>query len=201
MPYKRTKAELKTLRELWKQKDNAAFLEWANDLYDDDEENLQSLLADQTDKLELLNDYIGEKCQVDVREDGLITFSDLYDSDCDVRNLIGTLPVVVYHHTASGAIPGIIERGGIVSRLDLGIEATKYDSGAGVYVTTEVSGPVVSGYAWRAVQRFGGTPVTLAIKTHIDELEADPDDADISCGRHQFVLPYVDVNNIVEGLR
>ena len=169
----------------------ARFAAWADDLYEDDPYELD---------LELFEDWIGE-CQLSIRDDGLVEFETVFeDEDCDVAAVVGDLPIVLYHHTATGAVEGIIERGGLVPALDIDVEPIPPDTGEWVYLTTELSGPVVNGYISRAMQRFGGGPLTLAIRTHLWAVEPDPDDVDLSVGQQQFVLGHVPLTDIVEGL-
>jgi hypothetical protein len=183
-----------TLQALYDNLDAAnqvRFRAWADDLYDDEPYDLD---------LELFEDWIGE-CQLSIRDDGLVEFEMLFaDEDCDVAAVVGDLPIVVYHHTATGAIGDIMEHGGLAPALDIGVEPVPPDTGEWVYLTTELSGAAVNGYISRAMQRFGGGPLTLAIRTHLWALEPDPDDTDLSVGRYQFVLGHVPLHDIVEGL-
>jgi GNAT superfamily N-acetyltransferase len=191
-----TDDKLATLTKL-EQDDPDSFATWVKEEAQADD----WLLQDRDGRADLIADWIQETCNLSVRDDGLIEFYQLTDDDdCDVAYTIGDLPVVVYHHTATGALPGIIERGGLAPAVNLGYKATKHDSGAYVFVTTEFNGPAVDGYVRRAMRRFGGDPVTLEIRSYLHRLEPDPDDADISSGRTQFVLPYVDLKDIVSGL-
>lgn len=191
-----TDAKLATLTKL-EQDDAESFATWVKEEAQADDRVLQ----DRDGRADLIADWIQETCNLSVRDDGLIEFWRLTeDDDCDVAYTIGDLPVVVYHHTATGALPGIIERGGLAPAINLGYKATKHDSGQYVFVTTELMGPAVDGYVRRAVRRFGGHPVTLEIRSYLHRLAPDPDDADISSGRTQFVLPYVDLKDIVSGL-
>jgi hypothetical protein len=111
------------------------------------------------------------------------------------KNLIKDLPIVVFHHTSTGALDGII-RNGLVSGLH-NVNRHDVKNSAGVYVTLRDSGKDVEGYLDRARHYHGGDDFTIQIKTSIDQLYPDPDDADLSCGVYQFVLPKVSCSDIV----
>ena len=193
-----TEQQAKTLRGL-ENNDPDGFMEWAEDLYQDDEETLKENLDDPMYRLDMISDWASERCGISVSDAGLVEFDTLWsDDECDVREVIGSLPVVVYHHTASGALKGIRDRGGLVPATSLGYAATEHDSGRYVFVTTRLSGPEINGYIHRAQRRFGGEPVTLTIASNLYELEPDPDDEDLSTGRTQFVLDSVPIGDIVE---
>ncbi len=135
-----------------------------------------------------LDEYLGEY-SIEVHEDTDALVFDTLDDDS--TQLIGDLPVVLVHHTATGALEGIKERGGLVPALTLGLELGYRESGAYVFLTTETGGPAVQGYQDRAVQRYGGDPVMLEIKTTLSSVFPDPDDEDISSGRRQFATDFV----------
>lgn len=147
-----------------------------------------------------IGDWLNQEHGIGVREDGLVTF------DCDTdttRKIIGDLLVVVYHHTATGALKRIREEGLLPWRETARRRRANphQNSGAGVYVTTETSGAAVEGYRRSAERVHRGSGVTLTIRTTLEELEQDPDDADLaSVACRQFVLPRVAVEDIIEGL-
>jgi len=63
---------------------------------------------------------------------------------------------------------------------------------AGEFFKFKIRHPhVFSLYHSRARNGHGGDEVTLGIKTYLRDLQPDPDDADISSGAVQFILPYV----------
>jgi 8-oxo-dGTP pyrophosphatase MutT (NUDIX family)/GNAT superfamily N-acetyltransferase len=166
------------------------FKEWLRE-YLGDEQEFNEAWADDSLRLDYLNDWLRDQHQVDVRDDGYITF---WKATPEVEELIGDLPVTVFHHTSSGLVPQIKREG---LRGDVRKSNLYQNSGAGVYVTTEVSGPAVEGYRRNSTQRRKGSPVTLEIHTTLRELLPDPDDADIASGAVQFVLPYVAPKDIV----
>ena len=173
------------------------FLAWLLDWVDGDQREANEALGDEELLLEYLDTWLGE-CGIAVEDDtDLVTFDVLYaDDDCQVREVIGNLPILLYHHTATGALDDIRDRGGLVPGLDLGQKSTTSSSKMYVFLTTEVSGPAVSGYQFRAVQRYGGDPVTLEISTTLDQVHPDPDDEDISSGARQFVVGFVPLSDI-----
>lgn len=189
-----------TLRALLAQANQRSFTAYVADVYEDEDERAE-VLADEDDKLELLEQYLEAQCAIGVRDDGLVTFDRMYRTrECNTAKTIGDLPVVLYHHTVASALPGIYARGGLVRGIDLGQKPTKRDSAAFVFMTTQLGGMAIDGYVSRARQRFGGRHVMLEIKTTLAEIEPDPDDADISTGRTQFVTDFVPLSDIVGGL-
>jgi hypothetical protein len=177
--------------------DEQGFLDWMNEQYD--EQTVQESLNDPQTRLDEIRDWASQACDVEVTDDGYVQFDELRsDDECDTQEAVGGLPVLVYHHTTSGALKGIREHRGLVSGQTLGYEPTEHNSADYVFVTTRRSGPEINGYVWRARQRFGGDHVILTIKTTLYELEPDPDDADLSTGRTQFVLDRVGIDDIVE---
>lgn len=183
----------------WKLRRNneEAFQAWAEE-YADDQEEFDDLLDEREDPW-AVEQWLDD-CGLGVDENGLVTFDQLWGDECDEEAIIGDLPIALYHHTATGAIPGIIDRGGLIPAISLGYEATEYDSGAYVFLTSRWTGPEITGYVNRAVKRFGGDPITLTIQTTLDEISPDPDDVDLSTGRTQWVVPSVPLRFIVEGL-
>ena len=183
-----SEAAMKTLREI-EPRAGDGFKDWLLELVGDDQEFAQAW-ADDDLRLDYLDDYLRDEYQIDVREDGACTF---WKATPEVEHLIGDLPVIVYHHTSSGLLPAIRREG---LRADARKSNSYQNSGAGVYVTTEVSGPAVEGYKRNAISRRKGHPVTLEIKTTLNQLTPDPDDEDIASGEVQFILPYVPPQDI-----
>jgi hypothetical protein len=64
-------------------------------------------------------------------------------------------------------------------------------------LTTEGSGNAIDGYARNAEQRIGGHAIKLEVKCYLSELQPDPDDADITSGRHQFMVDRVPPERII----
>jgi len=169
-----------------------AFDEWLEDYLDDDEEDLAEARGDRDLLLDYFDDWVSDEHSLEIRGDGLIAFWAL---EPEVEHIIGDLPVVLYHHTATGVWPDIKRRGLIANPPQ---QANPYKNlASGVYLTTETSGPAVAGYQRNAVDAFGGRPLVLEIKTTLDDLRPDPDDADISSGRTQFISQYVSPSDIL----
>jgi len=184
---------LATLRELERRIDPADFEAWGRE---DQEDCYDGLVAEPEWRLDLVDDYLQAKGDITVREDGLIEFGTLRAdaNEIAVEYVIGDLPVALYHHTATKALPAI-RRQGLRSDVQ---RADRLSSGAGVYLTTESSGVVPQGYIMKAMRLHGGYPVSLTVRRHLWELTPDPDDEDISSGAVQFVTNYVPVDDIVE---
>lgn len=169
------------------------FRRYMEDLYRGDEANMEEHYADEASRLDHFHDYLKDEHQIRVRPDGLVEFS---TADPKTRRIIGDLPVMVYHHT-SDAINDKVRREGLVRRR--GPRSNPHlNSGAGVYVTTEYGGPAVSGYIDNAIRHNGGGPQTWGVRTRLGDLSPDPDDADISAGRYQHVLPHVPPHDLID---
>ena len=165
------------------------FQAWLRAFIGDD---FQQAWDDPSLRLDYFRDYLHEEHYIGVRDDGLIEFWTL---DGTAQKLIGNLPVVVYHYTSDKLDKKVRSQG---LRADVKSVNPYKNSRAGVYVTTEQSGPAVDGYISMAIQAFGGNTRVWTIKTTLQELRPDPDDHDLSSGRHQFVLPYVKPQDLVE---
>ena len=167
------------------------FIPWLKKLYENDLHNLS-----EAERLDALRKFLEETYSIGVRDDGLITFYTLGRAE---EQIIGNLPVAVYHHTTT-ALDRVIKKHGLQGYGFPGVKmGNSYkNSGAGVYVTTETSGPAVSQYFSKSIANHGGRERTWIIRTTLAKLATDPDDADINPGRHQFVLPYVSPQNLVE---
>jgi hypothetical protein len=137
--------------------------------------------------LEAFKDYLEQEHVITVRPDGLIHFDRLTPA---VRRLVGSLPIVMYHHTSS-----VVAHKAWVEGLkirDVPSANPDRNSTAGVYVTTEASGAAPTLYQRMSVRFHGGQPVTLTIRTQVPALENDPDDKDLPAARgRQFILPSV----------
>ena len=192
-------AELETLKQVDARARNLPeFQEWLTDLIADDKPTAEEIIAgkDETGKdiewlrEEYVYDFMGDHAMV-IEEHGLITFDTLGDLE---ETLIGNSRVALYHHTSTSRLRKIRKEG---LRPDAKSSNPHQNSQSGVYLTTELSGPAVEGYQRNATRR-GGQPVTLTVACTLSELEPDPDDADISSGRRQFIRPYVPVQEIVD---
>jgi hypothetical protein len=185
-----------TLDQLLPGAERAGFWRWAYAEATDEEDRQRVDAAKAGEDLDaredLLQDYLRAEHSIEVRADGLVSFDQL---SRDVRSIIGSQPVVLFHHT-SDKVRAKVKREGLHTR---GKAANPYrNSRAGVYLTTETSGAVVDGYQRRATSAHGGNPHTFEVRTTIPELDLDPDDRDIPRlhGR-QFVLPEVPPDQII----
>jgi preprotein translocase subunit YajC len=166
------------------------FQKWLKEFLDDPTE-FKTAWSDPELKLEYFDDYLRNEKSIIVREDGYVEFEAL---DADVERIIGDLPVIVFHYTSDKVLKKI-QREGL--RADVKSVNPYQNSRAGVYVTTEGSGEAVRGYQDAARNGHGGNDICLYIKTTLSQLYPDPDDAALSCGRHQFILPYVSPKDIM----
>ena len=124
-------------------------------------------------------------------ENGMVEFWRL-DNPSTVR-MIGDNPVLLYHFTSSLRVPSI-RRDGLVS----GRRSVNRTETEGVYLTTETSGPAITGYIRNAVRgskRAYG--VRIDVRTFLHDIQPDQDDADIRSGATQFVTDYVAPSQIV----
>ena len=99
--------------------------------------------------------------------------------------------VWLYHGTSSVFLDKILKEG--LHPIPRGGEKTFGDSSPYVFLTAAVGSGLfgqaasVSWYAERAVAVHGGDPVVLRLIVPFDELDWDPDDADLGTGKAQFI--------------
>ena len=122
--------------------------------------------------------------------------------------------VWLYHGTTSRFLPRILREGLVPGdeppqRKRLRRQGRKSNvSGVGdrvryqphVFLTANADSNVSSAawYARGAAATHGGDPVVLRVLVPWDDLEPDPDDADIASGRYQFVVDHVPPEAILE---
>jgi len=155
--------------------------------------------GDVDDDDEALEEFLESEHGITVRDDGRVEFDHLTARN---RKIIGDHPVVLNHHTSDALEESILERG-LLRRSKDGVPSTNphVNSGAGVYLTTEHTGPVVDGYHSVATGMHGGGPRTFEVEAYLDELQHDPDDEDLSVGKRQFVAPSIAPDKILNALR
>ena len=146
-------------------------------------------LPDDEDFEDFLEDNFG----IQVQDNGLISVWFLGKAE---RDIIGVNAILLFHHTASGALAGIVKDGLVPGRHVVNLQAP-VTKASGVYLTLRDSGPDVDGYARGAAAYHGGDCVALEVRCLVKDLMPDPDDADLSSGRYQYVLPYVRCEDIV----
>lgn len=185
-------AQISTLQEM-ESRAGAGFKKWLNEyIGNDPDPSFDQVWANEGLRLDYFDDWLRDELGVDVQDDGSVMF---YYLTPKVEQLIGDLPVLLYHHTSSHLVPKIRREG---LRGDVTRSNPHENSGAGVYLTSEASGPAVDGYLRGATGRSkNGRDVSLLVRTHLRDLISDPDDADISSGKHQFILPYVAPSDII----
>lgn len=141
--------------------------------------------------LDYVEEYLRDELSVEIRDDGLIEF---YLLDGQTSDLIGDLPVVLFHHTASGVLDRIKKEG-----LRPGIDVNRWGKpAAGVYLTSLWNDVASEGYFRRAAAIHGGEPVTITVRVRVSNLVSDPDDEDLSSGRYQWVVPYIPREDIID---
>ena len=139
--------------------------------------------------------YIKDELSLDVDEDGRISF---YGLTRESQKLIGDHPVKLYHFTSNVAAEGIKTHG-----LTSDNKSVNRTSTPGVYLTSEYGGPATDGYHRNAVNALRGKArdtaygVVVTVWMYLNELSPDPDDSDISSGRHQFICDHVPPERIV----
>lgn len=190
--YSPSEQQVATLRDI-EPRVQKGFNAYLADLLDNNEAEIAEAMADKSLRLDYLNEYLDRELSISVRDDGRITIDYLPTSE--VRRAVGDLPIVVFHHTASGALKHI-KKEGLRPQAKRG-KGTNYSSGAGVYVTLRQSGVDVDGYGRNAVRRYGGKPIAVEIEARLRDLEQDPDDADIQSGAYQYILPSVEPSEII----
>lgn len=170
---------------------------WLAEYQENDLEVISDIMNDQSDFWAYLDEFISDRYEFNIREDGLIEPERITPENA---RIIGDLPIVVYHHSTD-AVEDEIKRSGLKPSGQDGIKkANPYlNTSDGVYVTTQYNSNATRGYQNNAIQAHGGNPRVYEIRTTINQLQDDPDDADLgwSQGR-QFVLPYVAPNDIIE---
>jgi hypothetical protein len=156
-------------------------------------EDRASVESNHEDMLYYLQEFLNDEHGITIRGDGLIEF---YQLTKYVRHAIGDLPVVLFHYTSSGVVDKIKEEGLVPGDTNVNRQFIKKP--AGVYLTTEASGPVVKGYLHGARHTHGGDPVRISVRTFISDLMGDPDDEGLRSGNLQYVVPYIDPHDILE---
>lgn len=164
---------------------------YLDEMYGDEEGEVEAIYADEPRLLDELDECLRREHSVTVRDDGLIHF---WRMEGNMWEAIGDLPCVLFHYTSSKVIPSIQEHGLEADRKS--VNGTKTE---GVYLTTEESGPAIDGYKRGAVRGHrGGYPIQVVVQVYLSELQDDDDDFDIQSGNHQYVVPHVPPERIVE---
>ena len=98
--------------------------------------------------------------------------------------------MVWLYHGTSDAVLHRIEREGILARPPVRLEDRSVHLERELDCVFLTSSPTEAHdwYAVRAARSLGGHPVVLRVLVPWDELEPDPDDAVLACGKRQFVL-------------
>lgn len=162
------------------ERDRKAFSEW-----------VQEIQGDVND-LDYFRDFVDEKYSIEIRDDGLTEIN--WRVDDDVKRVVGDEDIVVFHMTSTALLPKIRREGLRKSKKD----ANRFGQPpAGVYVSLHSSGVEFEGYAYNATAKHGGEPIMLEIRTKLSSMLPDPDDADISSGAYQYVLPSVPPSDIL----
>ena len=155
---------------------------------------LQSRLGPVAQDLDLdeLQDLLARELGLQVADDGLIEADRFLDPQ---RQLVGSLPVALYHHTATGVAASIQEHG-----LVVGLQTNYFNSQAGVYVSTRRAGEPVALYSRVAAAKHGGEPMVLRVRRTLDQITPDPDDADLAWAQGvQFITrPPVPVDDLLD---
>jgi hypothetical protein len=175
----------RVLQYLYSRADQAAFQRWMAENYPDDvlEPGHEALTGD-------FESWLEAEFSVGV-QDGLVTFWRL--DDPRIEAMIGDLPVRLFHYTSSTRVASI-KKHGLVS----GKRSVNGTTNPGVYLTSESSGPAVTGYVRNATRNSRNAyGVRITVRVTLDELSPDEDDADITSGSTQWVTDYVSPSQIV----
>ena len=168
-----------------------SFNAWFADMYEDPAER-RGIIDDPPWLREEVGNWLSQELSVTVREDGLIEFWIL---DPLTEHLIRGLPVVLYHHTATGKgdrLLRTIKEEGLRSDVPRRADVSPRNTGAGVYLTSDAGSAVAHAYKDAARRAHGGDTITLEVVVgDIDDLYPDPDDEDIGTGKTQWVVRYV----------
>lgn len=134
--------------------------------------------------------HLAEAYVIEVADDGLVEADKITDT---VRDLIGDLPVAVYHHTSSALLPKIAVQGLIVGK-----QTNFFNTQAGVYLSTRRAGEPVDIYSKRAAHVYGGDPAVIRVRRRLDQLVPDPDDADLAWAQGvQFISQPVPAKDVL----
>lgn len=137
-----------------------------------------------------LAEILAARYDVTIAADGLIEISRITQQ---ASHLIGELPLALYHHTATSLLPAIRHHGLLVGR-----QTNFFNSQAGVYLSTCAAGQRVRIYAQRAARVHGGEPCTVRVRRRLNQLRADPDDADLEWAQGvQFISEPVPPQDLV----
>jgi hypothetical protein len=163
--------------------------EWLTETYEEDADEVR-------DDSDVFDDFLDETFGIEINDTHKAVELSYADDDNEWLLRKVDPPVLLYHHTTD-AFKDSIRREGLrvgQERSDRLMQNTQ----AGVYLTLEAGGTVPRGYIQNAIRNYGGRPLSLTVRADWSDLWPDPDDADISSGRSQFVTSYVPPRDIVE---
>lgn len=163
--------------------------EWLTDTYEEDADEVR-------DDPDVFDDFLDETFGIEINDTHKAVELSYADDDNEWLLRKVDPPVLLYHHTTD-AFKDSIRREGLrvgQERSDRLVQNTQ----SGVYLTLEGGGTVPRGYIQNAIRNYGGRPLSLTVRADWSDLWPDPDDADISTGRSQFVTSYVPPRDIVE---
>ena len=163
--------------------------EWLTETYEEDADEVR-------DDSDVFDDFLYETFGIEINDTHKAVELSYADDDNEWLLRKVDPPVLLYHHTTDTFKDSIRREGLRVGqeRSDRLMQNTQ----AGVYLTLEAWGTVPRGYIQNAIRNYGGRPLSLTVRADWSDLWPDPDDADISSGRSQFVTSYVPPRNIVE---
>jgi hypothetical protein len=149
------------------------------------EDGIRLIERVEQERLYFFGEYLETAYQVKVTKEGLICIDVLTGR---VRAIVEDRNLLLYHHTATGALPGIQTEGLLPGgKRGVPVANAYQNSGAGVYLTSKKSGPAAETYQRAAVQTHGGEGVAIGVVVQTGRLRPDPDDEDLRVGRRQFV--------------
>lgn len=125
-----------------------------------------------------------------VADDGLVECDRL---DGRVQALVGDLPVALYHATSTALASAIAADG-----LRIGRATNFFNTQAGVYLSVKSGSAAMDLYGRTASAVHGGEPMVVRVRRRVDQLRADPDDADLAPACDvQFVSEPVPVEDLL----
>jgi hypothetical protein len=117
--------------------------------------------------------------------------------DPESARLLERLPFELHHATSSEILELIEEQGQLRgAKAQHQITDEQFSSAAGLYLSSDF-GHAFGHYGEIAEDRWGGEAVAITVLVFAEELQPDPDDANLGSGRHQWITPSLPVSRIV----
>jgi hypothetical protein len=165
-----------------------SFHKWLTDEYEEEAEHLHPLDAEDR-AIEYLSRELGIEASSS-------TWPTIYRLDRASRAALRGVPFELYHWTST-VLWEKIQREGRLRPARSRCQTSDYDSSmSGVYLSSDAEHARM--YGLQARRKHGGEAVRLTVLVFQEELQPDPDDRDISTGRHQWISPQVCASRVIE---